>query len=31
MKRQEHNEETTRVLEHLRRLEDKVDRLIEKK
>jgi len=31
MKRSEHSEETDRVLEHLRRLEDKVDRLIEKK
>lgn len=30
MKRVEHNDETDRVLEHLRRLEDKVDRLIEK-
>ena len=31
MKRAEHSEETDRVLDHLRRLEDKVDRLIEKK
>ena len=31
MKRSEHSEETDRVLEHLRRLEDKVDRLIESK
>lgn len=31
MKRSEHSEETDRVLDHLRRLEDKVDRLIEKK
>jgi len=30
MKRQEHSEETDRVLDHLRRLEDKVDRLIER-
>lgn len=31
LKRSEHSEETDRVLDHLRRLEDKVDRLIEKK
>ena len=30
LKRSEHSEETDRVLEHLRRLEDKVDRLIER-
>ncbi|MEK9768060.1 MAG: hypothetical protein VW683_03970 [Betaproteobacteria bacterium] len=30
LKRAEHSEETDRVLEHLRRLEDKVDRLIER-
>lgn len=30
MKRTEHSDETDRVLEHLRRLEDKVDRLVER-
>ena len=30
LKRVEHSEETARVLEHLRRLEDKVDRLNER-
>lgn len=30
LKRSEHSEETDRILEHLRRLEDKVDRLADK-
>lgn len=31
MKRSDHHEETDRIIEHLRRLEDKVDRLAERR